>query len=450
MSRKYINTLVAIAVLAAMWGVFTYLDHRKHGEIKTEAPPSEKLVPVQNNNVQSLTFKPRGGEEFTAKREGGKWVIDGQKKLAADDSAVSSLLTSLTSATVVDVVDPHPSSLKDFGLDPPAFSLDVATDAKPSKVTLLLGDDTPTNNGLYAQVAGNPRVFTLGSYLKSNLEKNLFDLRDRRAFTLSSDQIQKIQAESKGKKLILEKNPEGVWDLVLPPAVRADRFAAENLVSQLGSLTMQSVVSEDTQKAGAYGFGTPEVRVEVSGSGVSQTLIVGKKGEKQDASRYYAMNSALSPVFTVGSDFLTQVQKDPSELRAKDLFSFSSFEASKIEADTPKGHRVFEKKKEKQKEQWKQTAPSAKDEPSEKVEMLLNRLRDLRADSFPKEASLAPLGLAKPAYQFNVQFGDKNKVEKVEAARSGDHVYARLSTDSLASELSKTALDDIEKALNDL
>src|SRR5581483_9585334 len=105
---------------------------------------------------------------------------------------------------------------------------------------------------------GNPRVITLASYLKSSLEKKQFDIRDRRALTLEAEQLQKISVAYKGTRWTLEKNPEGVWDLQLPPLVRADRFTVDGLVAQLRGLTMQSIVSEDKKKGGDYGFGSPE------------------------------------------------------------------------------------------------------------------------------------------------------------------------------------------------
>jgi hypothetical protein len=158
------------------------------------------------------------------------------------------------------------------------------------------------------------------------------------------------------------------------------------------------------------------------------------------------MNGALDPVFTLNSDFVTQFKKNPADMREKDLFSFSSFDVKRAEVDTPKGHWAFER----QGNQWKQTAPKSKIVNSDKMDSFLTRLRDLRADSFPKAASLADFGLTKPAYRFNVQSGDKNTTEIVEAAKSGDHVYARRSTDPLPGELSKTALDDVEKSLGEL
>lgn len=445
MKKKYLNTLVALAVLAAMWAGLTYWEKRKSSQpVKSDASTAqEKIFPVDGSHVQSFTIKPREGEAVTCRREAGSWTITEPKKLPADSSAVSSLLSSLTSATVDQVADPKPSSLKDFGLDPPATTLQVSTDAKPAQFTLSLGDETPTSGGVYAQIAGNTRVITLASYLKSSLAKSLFDLRDKRAVTLAGGEIQRVDVDAKGKHWTLAKNPEGVWDLVLPPPVRADRLTVEGLVSRLQNLSMLSVVAEDKKDTGKYRFSTPELIVKVSGPGVTQTLVLGKKENE----RYFAMNSALEPVFTLDSGFLTEFKKEPADLRDKNLFSFSAFEVKRVEVLTPSGTRTFERQPQ---NKWKQTAPAAKDVPTDKVEALLNRLRDLRAESFPKGESLETYGLKAPAYRFKAQFGDKNETEVVELAKVGEHVYGRREHDALASELSKTALEDIEKALKDL
>jgi len=448
-NRKYLNTLIALVLLAATWGAFTYYDkHKGNEKPKADATKQEKILSLDAQHIQSITFKPRDGQAFTCRREGANWTIVAPH-LAADQGTLSGFLNSLTTATVEDVIDPHPANVKDFGLDPPSFTLDVTTDAQPASFSLLLGDDTPTSGGVYAQVAGNPRVFTLASYLKTSLEKKVFDLRDRHALTLDADQLQKIEVQYKGAKWTLEKNPEGVWDLDLPPAVRADRFAVDGLISQLRGLTMQSVAAEDKKKGGDYGLGSPELHLDLTGPGGKQTIVIGKKDKESD--RYFATNSALAPVFTLNSSFVTEFQKNPADLREKDLFSFSSFDAKRAEITTPKGHWVFEKQQTpKQPDQWKQTAPSAKNVNADKMDILLSRLRDLRADSFPKGGSLAQFGLDKPAYHFSVLSGEKNATETVDAAKSGDHVYGRRATDPEPSELPKTALDDIEKALSEL
>jgi hypothetical protein len=212
----------------------------------------------------------------------------------------------------------------------------------------------------------------------------------------------------------------------------------------LGSTSMQSVVEETKKGLDRYGFSNPALTLHLSGPNGGQTLVVGRK----QGDRYYAMNTAVDCVFTLGSDFMTQFQKGPADLRAKDLFTFPTFEAAKITVDGPNGHQVYEQKKDK----WAQSDPVSKEEPSGKVENLLDALRNLTAESFPKmnPTGLAAYGLTKPAYTFQVQYGKQDKTQTVQIAKSGGHVYARRSTDLVPSEISKDALDAIEKALKAL
>jgi hypothetical protein len=143
---------------------------------------------------------------------------------------------------------------------------------------------------------------------------------------------------------------------------------------------------------------------------------------------------------------LDPFRKKPADLRDKDILSFETFNVTNLDVETPKGHWTFEK----QKDKWKETAPAKKDVPSARMDELLENVRSLRAESFPKEhpTDLAAYGMAKPGYRFEVQWGGKKQAG--EAAKVGDHVYARRSTDVVPAELAKTALDAIDKALSTL
>ena len=443
--KKYLPTLIAAALLAALVGGAAYWEKRKEAEPPKPEPgaSNEKLFPVDPKAVLAITIRNSSGETVTCQREGDSWRITEPKKLAADGTAIEAMLTSLVGTSVDQVVDPKPAALHDFGLDIPSVTFEVTSSTKPEKFNLSLGDETPTSGGLYALVAGNPRVITVASHLKSTLGKNAFDLRDKRVVSIPSGQINRIDVVSKSDRWTLAKNPQGIWDLVLPPAVRADRFAAEGIVSRIESGKMLSVEAEDKKNAGKFGFGSPELTIHVSGAGTTQTLTLGKEKD----GHFHAMNSALDPVFMLDRGFLTDYQKKTSDLRAKDLFTYSTFEVKRLEVVSPAGSRTFEKQAG---NKWKQTAPAAKDVPTEKVEALLDKLRDLRAESFPPGEKLDPYGLTKPTYRFKTQFGDKNETEVVEASKAGEHSYARRTTDILASEISKTALDEIEKALKEL
>lgn len=443
--KRYLKTLLTLVILAGLWFGFNYYNKRKAtGSSKTPEKPKELILPVKKDQVQAFTITPRTGEAFTVTREGGAWSITAPHPLPADQGVASTYAQDLTAASVDSVADEHPAQLKDFGLDPPAVTVNAVTSGKPAEFTLRLGDATPTGDAVYAQVAGNPRVITLSGYGKSPLDKSLFDLRDKRAMTLDTDQIDRLDVTAGAKSYSLTRNPDGVWDVMLPPAVRADNFAVQNLLSGFQALPMVSILQNDKKNDSQYGFAKPTLTVKVTTPAGSQTIVVGKK----DGNNYDCMNSGLDPVFTLSSDFVPRFQNDPATLRDKSFFSFSDFDAKNVDLTTPKQHRAFAQSNFK----WKQTAPASKDEDTDKMNALLDALTGMKAASFPKAApgNLAPFGLTKPIYTFKVTFGAKDTVEIVNVGSVNDHYYAARSTDAVPGEIPKTLLDAIEKALGAL
>ncbi|MGH9344530.1 MAG: DUF4340 domain-containing protein [Terriglobia bacterium] len=441
MSARYLKSLIAVVVLLVLWFSFTrWNKHKSQEETKKASQTSaQKLFSVKSGQVQSFSLTARDGTAFTCEKQGKTWVITQPQPTSADQDKVNSFLQSLTSATEDEQIAAHPSNLKDYGLDPAAETLAVTTDTAP--FTLLLGDETPTSSGVYAMVAGRPQVFTLADEVKTGLEKKLFDLRDTRAVTLSSDQIDRIEVKNGTQSYTLAKNPDGAWNVLQPVSVRADHFTVEGLTDNLQSLTMQSIVSESKTNGAKYGFSKPTLTVDLITPGGSQTLVIGKHADQG----YYAMNSALGPIFTLDESSVSQFQKSASDFRDKNLFSWDMFDVKSFEVTTPKGRWAFEQNK----NQWKQTAPASKAVSSDDVNAFLSTLRGLQAASFPPVQPGQPdkmdqFGLDKPSYTFKVAFGTKNQTEVVDVAQAGGKDYARRASDTLPSEVSESSVAAIE------
>jgi hypothetical protein len=443
MNRSYVKTIAAVAIFAGLFFVFTHWD-QWHKKKQAKGSNSEVVVPLKVSQITSFTITPKEGKAVTCQLQGKNWTITAPGNIPASQEKIRNFLQSLTTTTMNEVVDPHPASVKDFGLDPPVETIEVTATGKPQKLTLLLGDTTPTGEGLYAQVAGDPRVVELPQYARSALVQTVFDLRDTRVVTLETSQLQKIQAQSASGSYTLTKNPEGVWELDLPPAVRASSYAVETMVDQLRAATMNSIVADQKKGGGPYGFDKPTLRLILTGPDGTQTLVVGKK----DGENYDAMNSALEPVFTVTQDFLTQFQKKADDLRDKKLWSWETYDVKHVEIQTPKDRYVFDK----QNGQWKESSPKTQAVNLGKMETFLSNLNELEAKSFPpaKPNDFKPFGLDKAAYTIKVTFGDKNQTEAVDLAQINGKLYARRSDDALPSEVSHQTLDSIVKSLGEL
>ena len=115
----------------------------------------------------------------------------------------------MSSLNSVRVVEDKATNPKQYGLDQPAFQLDI-TEKDQKTQRLLLGDDTPTGGAAYAMLAGDPRVFTMASYAKTSLDKTLNDLRDKRLLTVNPDKISRLELVRKNQDIELGRKQDEV------------------------------------------------------------------------------------------------------------------------------------------------------------------------------------------------------------------------------------------------
>src|SRR5437016_13123882 len=171
---KFNGFIVAIVVLAALGGALYWSNHHMPAETtqaSAEAPP--KILTLNQADINKIDIKKKGGEEVTlAKDSGGNWKVIAPEPLGADQSAVSSMLSSLCSLNSDRLVEENATNFNKYGLSEPTLQIGV-TEKNSKTHQLLVGDDTPTNNGAYVRVEGDPRVFTLAPYNKTILDKSV-------------------------------------------------------------------------------------------------------------------------------------------------------------------------------------------------------------------------------------------------------------------------------------
>jgi hypothetical protein len=154
-------------------------------------------------------------------------------------------------------------------------------------------------------------------------------------------------------------------------------------------------------------------------------------------------------VVTVAADLLTDVQKNVSDLRRKDIFEFRSFNAKRVEVARGPEAVVFEKVKGTGKdaaEKWRRVSPNPGDVDQSKVETFLSNVSGLRAQSFAD--AKAPTGLATPVATVTAKFDETNKEERVRFGRVGADVFAGRGEEPGAARIETRAYDEAMKSLD--
>lgn len=434
---------IVLLLIAIPLGWYAYYDSKK-GPVD-DSPKRDKVFTVDADKIDELEIKAESGEKTTLRRKGSDWEIVQPLASPTDQAAVSGITSNLSSVEIQRVVEENAADLKEFGLAEPR--VEVAFKANNQQHRLQLGQKTPAGSDVYAKLPDSKRVFLISSFLDSTFNRGTFDLRDKSVLKLDREKIDALDVTAGGHTTRLEKK-NGEWQIVQPPAGRAEFSAVDGLVSRVGSVQMKSIVPDATDLK-KYGLDKPAVTVRL-GSGSSQaTLAIGGPAE---AGSVYARDLSRPAVFTIESSLVDDLKKEPSEYRQKDLFDARSFNTTRLEILRNGQATAFEKtqvkdKDGKEQEKWRQIAPAARDVDAAKIEALMSALTGARATGFVD--TTGKTGLDKPELTVTLKY-DQGKEEHVTFARAGDSAYAARAGSPGAAKVDAAVIDGIVKALEDV
>ncbi|HLZ41155.1 MAG TPA: DUF4340 domain-containing protein [Candidatus Sulfotelmatobacter sp.] len=427
------NLMVATVVLLALAGTLYWSEHRKPAaEAKVSADTPPPILKLDEAAITKVELKKKDAAPIVLEKNGsGTWQITQPKPLNADQSAVSSTLSSLSSLNSERVVEDKASDLKQFGLDQPSVEVDV-TSKDNRNHQLLIGDDTPAGGAVYAMLAGDPRVFTMASYNKTSIDKSLNDLRDKRLLTVGADKVSRLELVKGNQEIEFGRNKDE-WQILKPKPLRADSVDVSSLVGKLADARMDlSGAGDSGRETSAFAHSTPVATAKITGPSGTQELQV-----RKDKDTYYAKSSVVDGVYKVDSGLGEALGKGLDDFRNKKLFDFAYSEPSKIEMhDGTKAYFLSKGGA----DWWS----NGKKLDAGTVQTFISDLRDLSASKFVDS------GLSSPMIELKVTSEDGKRVEDVSIAKSGDGFIAKRDNDSTLYYLDSSPIDTLQKAAADI
>ena len=415
--------LAALGLLVVLGGLVWWSNgHPTKSEPST--PPAPKILALNSADITAVRIVKATAPPLEIKKVNDKWQILEPAATGADQDVVNTLVNAAAALNAERMIDEKPSDLKAYGLVSPALELDITMkDGKVNK--LFFGGDNPSNTGTYVKLESDPKLYTITTYTKTNFDKSLADLRDRRVMTFDKDKVTVLALTAKGPAVELKK-AGGEWQITKPLALRADSLVADDLVRKLTEIRMDLTGEQKDVPAG-FASGTPVATATVTSGAETQTLEV-RKG-KDNA--FFAKSSVIEGIFKIPAEGADALSKAVSDFRNKKLFDFGFNDPSKVEV----GDKAYEKAG----ETWT-SGPGKFDGGS--VQAVIDKLRDLNAARFSeKDSGASALVLA-------VTYGDKKKVEKVTINKSGEDYLARRENDTSIYVIDKAAFDDLQKAIS--
>jgi Domain of unknown function (DUF4340) len=431
---KFRGLILAVVILAALTGTLYWSNHHKPSstlQASTDLPP--KLLTLKQADIDKVEIQKKDSPAIVlAKQSGDQWQITAPESLPADHTAVTDILSTLSSLGSDRLVEDKASDLSQYGLSAP--SLEVQVTEKGNKTQkLLLGDDTPTNSAVFAKLDGDPRIFTLARYSENSFNKGVNDLRDKRLITAKSTDVKQVDLDTKQQDIEFGREKDE-WQILKPRPLRADKFQVDNLLTKLTDARMDLTSNTDPRKiAAAFASGTPVATAKLVTDSGSQELQVRKnKGD------YYAKSSAVQGVYKVSSDLGQSLDKRLDDFRNKKLFDFGDNGPDKVELHDGAKAYFFTKGGE---DWWN---GNGKKLDTFSADSLIDKVRDLQASKFVDS------GFSSPLVSITVTSNGGKRVEKVLISENGKNYIAKRESEPALYALDANAVDDLLKSAGDV
>lgn len=270
----------------------------------------------------------------------------------------------------------------------------------------------------------------------------------------------KLEIKTKDRTLAFEKKDDK-WQMSGPLKVRADKSAVMGILDGCESLQKERDVEakkgEETDLA-KFGLKEPEVTItfwakpKAAKEEIKRALLLGKK--TPGGENVYARVDGQDGLLVIGNSLLDKAGKETNEFRDKVVIDVDKDKVEKMELACGDAKPIECSMKEK--EGWLLTQPVADLGDKDKIEEVLNKLKDLRLEKgdFVSEddSDLKKYGLDSPRAVVTVYQGGAAKTLLLGKPVDGkaDKIYAKCKAEPSILAVNKTILDDLKKEPKDL
>jgi hypothetical protein len=382
------KTVTVLAVLAGSLGGFLVLDSYYLTPKREKTTSAQgRLWTIEPKDVESLTIK-RKDDTVKLKRVGDGWEMLEPVTSRGNNGAINEMVAGLSTARVDREIDPNPSKLSDFGLDPPEalVTLDVKGHAAP--LTLALGGKNPTGVWVYAREGSKPAVVAIGDSVSRDVTRPVAEFRDRVLFAFDRRNVTGVDLDLDGLKMALEAEAGGTWRIATPGPYRGAADTITEMLETLASATVKEFLGPARSPA-PFGLDKPS-RVTLwlgkDKDRTSKTLLLGKVDT--DKKGVYVQRQGEGEVLLAPSETWDKLPKTVAAARDKAVFAYAYDKVNRVEIVSAAGTVTLQRDG----INWNITAPEGFKADTGAVNGLLWRIRDLRASGFLDDS---PAGVAR-------------------------------------------------------
>ena len=427
MNTRSLNVALGLATLLGL-GVWFSLREEERGAKGTPDSGATKLLDIPAPQITGIELKKLGQPPLILQHGAGNtWRITAPAEYRADEAAATSLMGTVASLSADKIIDEKPKTLDDYGLGIPAIEVLIRKkDGKTNRV--LIGDRSPMTGSFFAKVDNDPKVYSVGTFVQSNLNKTVADLRDKRLLTFEASQVTQLNLTARGATSEFTRSGQGKWQMVKPQPYRVDLLTLEEMIAKLleAKADLALPPEETANLTASFATATPLVTAVIRTPSGSQTLEIRRANEE-----YLGKASTAEGVHKIPKDVADRLDKSIQDLRTNKLFDFGFAEVTQASYREGATNLSYEH----QGDEWKS---GGKKMSGVTVQSYIDKLRDL--------SSLRFLDSGMPAETVELTVASNKGTERVTLGKRGNLWFAQRPGEPAVYELDTKVVEELQTA----
>tara|TARA_B100000315_G_scaffold260490_1_gene322325 strand:- start:5518 stop:6861 length:1344 start_codon:yes stop_codon:yes gene_type:complete len=314
------KTLLLFAAFLLL-GSFVYFVEIKGGEEKEKKEElAASLFKVKQQNIESVTLLRNGYDTLTFTNKDNNWQITQPVETEGEATPITASLSAFADATIKRRITSLPEKLVEFGLNPPKAEVIIYTKYLEDR-HVLIGNETPTRGDVFAAYKDSSTVFVVPSNVKTEAEKPLFDLRDKKIAHFETADVNHVKLNS-GSGVIELLKSGGNWIMVNPEGVPVDNSRVNSFLNSLKNYSATEFVDEFSTDLGKYGLNEATISISLTLGDEKSTkeIMVGNPAEDEES--FYCYESGRNPVFLIRESTKSSMEKEQFYFQDKKLAKF--------------------------------------------------------------------------------------------------------------------------------
>lgn len=313
--RFFKKTVAWVIILMVLAGL-SYFFEEKVEEIETAEAEKRRLFKIEPSEIEWIEIV-KADFLISVKKSKDGWFIEKPYIASADQKAIYGMLEHTLNANIDGILfeEAPEGKLEELGLEPPYLTASLKT-SLGATISFSLGDRGPTQNISFLKFAGEERILRVHADVRSELDKDVYDLRDKTVVAIDPQKLKKVEIIwGKGGK-ITAHNPQGkAWDTEGLPVGKTDLTKLLAALYGIKEAEASAFIDENPTDLKPYGLERPRLTLKfVDDKNLQQVLLVGGKDKKRRG--FYAKRQGDPNVFLLEEDFLDNIPDETEDLRA--------------------------------------------------------------------------------------------------------------------------------------